>query len=221
MYKVYKKTNNEVWLKNDTSTGLTRLKLIKRHSELGDFYVFNNTLSMPYQRKVMFDLIQQFNTLGIDKEELIKENNEILSLLESREQGFEMKVYSKVAEINKTAKSFWDYQKSAMLIVSLLIVHEDDMDLIGIFDQEQSEKRIKEWSKDSDLLGFFLNIAESKCNNLISKLDLSTPSYSEKEFQLTEVQISHKDEKWLSKATSKIKSLLKSFQEGIIRKPIT
>lgn len=209
MYKVYKKTNSEVWVMNETSKELTRLKLIKRHSELGNFYVFNSVLSMPYQRKVMFDLIQQFNTLGIDKEELIKENNEILSLLESREQGFEMKVYSKVAEINKTAKSFWDYQRSSMLIAALIIVHEDDLDLIGIFDQEQAEKRINEWSKDSDLLAFFLNIAQMKCNNLINKLDLNTPNFLETECQSTEPQALFKKEKWLSRFISKIKNSLK------------
>ena len=208
MYKVYKKTNNEVWVMNETSKELTRLKLIKRHSELGNFYVFNSVLSMPYQRKVMFDLIQQFNTLGIDKEELIKENTEILSLLESREQGFEMKVYSKVAEINKTAKSFWDYQRSSMLIAALLIVHEDDLDLIGIFDQEQAEKRINEWSKDSDLLAFFLNIAQMKCNNLINKLDLSTPNYLEEEFQSKEPQVSFRKEKWFLRIINKIRNSL-------------
>ena len=207
MYKVYKKTNSEVWVMNETSKELTRLKLIKRHSELGNFYVFNSVLSMPYQRKVMFDLIQQFNTLGIDKEELIKENSEILSLLESREQGFEMKVYSKIAEINKTAKSFWDYQRSSMLIASLLVVHEDDLDLIGIFDQEQAEKRINEWSKDSDLLAFFLNIAQMKCNNLINKLDVSTPNYLE-EFPSKEPQVLFRKEKWFSRIINKIRNSL-------------
>jgi len=208
MYKVYKKTNSEVWVMNETSKELTRLKLIKRHSELGNFYVFNSVLSMPYQRKVMFDLIQQFNTLGIDKEELIKENSEILSLLESREQGFEMKVYSKIAEINKTAKSFWDYQRSSMLIASLLVVHEDDLDLIGIFDQEQAEKRINEWSKDSDLLAFFLNIAQMKCNNLINKLDVSTPNYLEEEFPSKEPQVLFRKEKWFSRIINKIRNSL-------------
>ncbi|MCQ4139216.1 hypothetical protein [Chryseobacterium sp. EO14] len=213
MYTIYKKTKDEVYMMNETSKELTRMKLIKRHSELGNFYVFNSVLSMPYQRKVMFDLIQQFNTLGIDKEELIKENTEILSLLESREQGFEMKIYSKIAEINKTAKSFWDYQKSSMLIAALLIVHESDLDLIGIFDQEQAEKRIKEWSKDSDLLGFFLSTAQHKCNNLINKLDMSSQSFLVEEHQSTESQAPSKKEKWFLPIISKIRSFWKLFPE--------
>ncbi|CAA7196824.1 hypothetical protein [Chryseobacterium potabilaquae] len=208
MYKVYKKTPQEVWVMNETSKELTRLKHIKSHSELGDFYVFNSVLSMPYQRKVMFDLIQQFNTLGIDKEELIKENNEILTLLESREQGFEMKIYSKITEINKTAKSLWDYQRSSMLIAALLVVHEDDLDLIGIFDQQQAEKRINEWSKDSELLAFFLNIAQMKCNNLINKLEVSLPNFLETEFPSMQPQVLSKEEKWFLRVISKIKNLL-------------
>lgn len=205
MYKVYKKTSSEVWMMNETSKELMRLKLIKKHSELGNFYVFNNVLSMPYQRKVMFDLIQQFNTLGIDKENLIKENNEILSLLESREQGFEMKIYSKISEINKVAKSFWDYQKTSMLIAALLVVHEDDLDLIGIFDQEQAEKRIKEWSADAELLAFFLNIAQRKCNNMINKLDMNFPNSLPEESLPKENLPSVKNEKWWQKITEKVR----------------
>ncbi|CAA7196735.1 hypothetical protein [Chryseobacterium potabilaquae] len=208
MYKVYKKTPQEVWVMNETSKELTRLKRIKSHWELGDFYVFNSVLSMPYQRKVMFDLIQQFNTLGIDKEELIKENNEILTLLESREQGFEMKIYSKITEINKTAKSLWDYQRSSMLIAALLVVHEDDLDLIGIFDQQQAEKRINEWSKDSELLAFFLNIAQMKCNNLINKLEVNLPNFLETEFPSIQPQLISKEEKWFLRLINKIKNLL-------------
>lgn len=205
MYKVYKKTSSEVWMISETSKELMRLKLIKRHSELGNFYVFNNVLSMPYQRKVMFDLIQQFNTLGIDKENLIKENNEILSLLESREQGFEMKIYSKISEINKVAKSFWDYQKTSMLIAALLVVHEDDLDLIGIFDQEQAEKRIKEWSADSELLAFFLSTAQRKCNNMINKLDMNFPNSLPEESLPKEILPSVKNEKWWQKITEKVR----------------
>ncbi|RNA63496.1 hypothetical protein D1631_17005 [Chryseobacterium nematophagum] len=208
MYKVYKKTPQEVWVMNETSKELTRLKRIKSHSELGNFYVFNSVLSMPYQRKVMFDLIQQFNSLGIDKEELIKENNEILTLLESREQGFEMKIYSKITEINKTAKSLWDYQRSSMLIAALLVVHEDDLDLIGIFDQQQAEKRINEWSKDSELLAFFLNIAQMKCNNLINKLEVNLPNFLETEFPSIQPPLTSKEEKWFLRLIGKIKNLL-------------
>jgi hypothetical protein len=141
---------------------------------------------MPYQRKVMFDMIQQYNTLGIDKEELIKENKEILAMLEKREQGYEMKIYSKIATITNTAKSFWDYQKSSMLITALLIIPENQLELIGIFDQEKAEANIKEWAKDSEMLGFFLNVAQQKCNNLTNKFEIDTKIFSVNPSNLTE-----------------------------------
>jgi hypothetical protein len=160
---------------------------------------------MPYQRKVMFDMVQQYNTLGIDKEELIKENKEILEMLEKRESGYEMKIYSKIATITNTAKSFWDYQKSSMLITTLLIVPEAELDLIGIFDQERAEENIKNWGKDSELLGFFLNIAQQKCNNLTNKLEVDTQIFLPKEFHSTECQQSIKEEGLFRKVLSKLK----------------
>jgi hypothetical protein len=209
MYTIHKKNNTEAWIKSDATGELTRMKLIKKHPSLGNFYTFNSILSMPYQRKLMFDLIQQYNTLGIDKEELIKENTEILQMLEKREQGFEMKIYSKIATITNTAKSFWDYNKSSMLIVSLLIVHENDLDMIGIFDQEKSEENIKQWSKDSDLMGFFLKIAQQKCNNLTNRYEHDTVNYLEEaQPNSTESQVSIKEENLLKTTLNKLKLYL-------------
>ena len=112
--KIHKKTSTEVWLKGENTADFIRMKLIKSHKEFGNFYVFNSVFSMPYQRQAMFNLINQYNQLGIDKDELIASNIEILKLLESKEAGYDMKIYNKVAEIIKTAKSFWDYQKKQM-----------------------------------------------------------------------------------------------------------
>lgn len=205
MYKIHKKTESEVWMLNESTKELTKLKQIRNHPDLGRFYCFNSILSMPYQRKVMFDLIQQYNTLGIDKEELIKENKEILEMLEKRESGFEMKVYSKIATITNTAKSFWDYQKSSMLITALLIVPEAELDLIGIFDQERAEENIKNWGRDSELLAFFLNIAQQKCNNLTNKLEVDTPLFLGNHNPLTEHQPSTKEKGLFRKVLNKLK----------------
>jgi hypothetical protein len=209
MYTIHKKTGSEVWMLNETTKELTKMKLIRSHSELGNFYSFNSILSMPYQRKVMFDMIQQYNTLGIDKEELIKENKEILEMLEKREQGYEMKIYSKIATITNTAKSFWDYQKSSMLISALLIIPENQLELIGIFDQEKAEENIKLWSKDSEMLGFFLNVAQQKCNNLTNKFEIDTSIFLANPSNLTESQTSTSEKASFKNRLNKLTSYFK------------
>lgn len=209
MYTIHKKTGSEVWMLNETTKELTKMKLIRSHSELGNFYSFNSILSMPYQRKVMFDMIQQYNTLGIDKEELIKENKEILEMLEKREQGYEMKIYSKIATITNTAKSFWDYQKSSMLISALLIIPENQLELIGIFDQEKAEENIKLWSKDSEMLGFFLNVAQQKCNNLTNKFEIDTSIFLANPSSLTESQTSTSEKASFRNRLNKLTSCFK------------
>lgn len=209
MYKIHKKTESEVWLINESTKELTKMKQIRNHPELGRFYSFNSILSMPYQRKVMFDMIQQYNTLGIDKEELIKENKEILEMLEKREAGYEMKIYSKIATITNTAKSFWDYQKSSMLITTLLIIPESELDLIGIFDQERAENNIAIWGRDSELLSFFLSVAQQKCNNLTNRLEIDTQTFLPSQFLSTENQPSTREEGSSKNLISKLTSYFK------------
>ena len=204
MYQIIKKESDFVLLENETTKEITKLKLIRQHKELGNFYVFNSILAMPYQRKVVFDMIQQFNNIGIDKTELLKETAECLELLQNKENGYDLKVYNKLANINNTVKGFWDYKKSAMLIATLLIVHENDLQTIGVFDQEISEKRIKEWAIDSELLGFFLNITQQKCNNLINKLDFDIPTFLPQVHQSTESQPQIKKENLLKRITAKL-----------------
>jgi len=205
-YSIYKKTESEVWMLSEMTKELTKMRLIRNHPDLGKFYTFNSILSMPYQRKVAFDMVQAYNTLGIDKDELIKENKEILEMLEKREAGFEMKIYSKIATITNTAKSYWDYQKSSMLITALLIVPEAELELIGVFDQERAESNIKTWSADSDLLSFFLNISQAKCNNLTNKFEVDTQIFLPKEFHLMEPQQSTKKEGLFQRVLSKLKT---------------
>lgn len=204
--KIHKKTSAEVWLKGENTPDFIKMKLIKKHKEFGNFYVFNSIFSMPYQRQAMFNLINQYNQLGIDKDELIASNIEILKLLESKEAGYDMKIYNKVSEIIKTAKSFWDYQKTSMLIIGLLIIPEDELDVIEVFDQEKVEANLKKWSIDTDMMGFFLNIAQQKCNSTASRLEIDTANYLPKELSQSESQIQHKEESLLKKTTNKLKS---------------
>jgi hypothetical protein len=201
MYKIHKKTENDVWLMSEMTKELTQLKLVKSHAELGNFYAFTSIHAMPYQRKVMFDMVNQFQSIGIEKEQLIKENNEILKMLIERKQGYELEVYNKIATINNNAKSFWDFKKTSLMICALIIIPEKELEMIGIFNQENTEKNINEWAKDSDLLGFFLNIAQQKCNNLISKLN-DLPSYmgQGQESESQKMQVQTKKENFLKKA---------------------
>jgi hypothetical protein len=177
MYKVHKIERDNAWVINEVSKELTQLKLIKFHPEYGNFYAFNSIHAMPHQRKLMFDLVQQHNSIGMDKEELKNEMKEIMQMLEKKEQGYEMKIYKKASTIDQIATDFWDYRQTSLLICSLCIIHESDLDLIGVFDQEKAQKYINEWAKDEELLSFFLTITQKLCNNLINKFHGIFPTF--------------------------------------------
>jgi len=207
MYKIHKIENGSAWVTNTVSQELTQLKLIKQHPEYGKFYAFNTIHSMPHQRKLMFDLIQQFNSIGMDKEELKKEMNSIMQLLEKKEQGYEMKIYQKVATVEKIATDFWDYRQTSLLICSLCIIPESDLDMIGVFDQEKAQKYINEWAKDPDLLAFFLTITQKLCNSLTNKFQGSFPTYLVESQQLENPQFTNESQP-LKSSTNKLKNLL-------------
>lgn len=166
-------------LSNKSNTGLTytnnltgescSLSKIWSHNELGDFYAFDNLMSMPYQRKYIFDVAQQMERIGIDKEEMISSMTDIMNLCKEKKPGFEMDVFAKAQLIQSTLKDGWDYEKTAMLTCAMIIVQEGD--IIDTFNQEEAVKRLNLWSKDKPMMGFFLSIANQRCSNLINSLD--------------------------------------------------
>lgn len=206
MYKLHKKEQDKAWVINTVSHELTQLKLVKSHPELGNFYAFNTIFSMPYQRKLTFDLIQQYNTLGIEKDELLKEFKEIMSLIETREAGYDSKIYHKIGTLERTLKDFYDFRETSLLICSLCIVPEADLELIGVFDQEKSKAYIKEWAKDPDLLAFFLTITQKLLNNITNKLDFNTLPSLTNLVQSQENLTSGKEENILKRTLKKLKS---------------
>ena len=207
MYKVHKIERDNAWVLNEVSKELTQLKLIKFHPEYGNFYTFTGIHNMPHQRKLTFDLMQQYNSIGMAKEELQNEMKDIIQMLEKREQGYEMKIYKKASTIYDITTDFWDYRQTSLLICSLCIIPESDLDLIGIFDQEKAQKYINEWGKDEELLGFFLTITQKLCNNLINKCQGSFPTFLVESLPM-ESQISIIEEPRPKRLISKLKNLL-------------
>lgn len=159
-----------MWTKLETSTKET---LIYKHSksseecklslihdgEMGTFYIFDNPLQMPFQRKYAFDIIQQHENLGLSKDEIIEE----LSKITAQNNDPNMVFY--LAETLKTKiKDSWDFAKTSTFITALLIIEENES--IDFFTQESALEKVNKWSKDSVMLGFFLSIAQKSINNL-------------------------------------------------------
>jgi hypothetical protein len=96
-----------------------------------------------------------------------------------------------------------------MLISALLIIPENQLELIGIFDQEKAEENIKLWSKDSEMLGFFLNVAQQKCNNLTNKFEIDTSIFLANPSNLTESQTSTSEKASFKNRLNKLTSYFK------------
>lgn len=201
MYKITHRTDSVVQVENTASNETYILKLIYDHKELGKFYVFPSILTMPFQRKAIFDLIRQHEIIGTQKKELIKENEEIMKLLVDKPQGFEHEIYTKLWNTNSTLKNAWDFYKTASAIVPLLIIPESDLENIGVYEQERQEQYINLWSKDSAMFAFFLNTVQGKMNNFYNQFNHASSDYLARVSQLTETQPLSTDEKKRTKAT--------------------
>jgi hypothetical protein len=169
MYKIIEKTNKVAILQNETTKALIELKCIRTDAEYGNFYAFNTIYQMPIQRKLMFDMIQQYATLGIDKDDLQNDINEIKQICVNKPADGYNIIYNFVANQEVKIKSFWDYQKTSLLMVGLFIIPENELLQIGYFSQEKITENITNWSKDSELIDFFLSIAHLNLTNSINQ----------------------------------------------------
>lgn len=147
------------------------------HSELGKFYAFDNILQMPFSRKYVFDLAQQMEKIGIEKDELADKMKTMMELIRKREQGFELEVYSIANIVHDHVKGVWDYQKTALMVASVIIIQEGEN--IGHFSQQDAERKIDAWRRDAAMLGFFLNTVMEKCSKVNNSFANYTHLFSE------------------------------------------
>jgi hypothetical protein len=164
MWTLSKRTEKSLSYRNSNTGEECKWNQIYDHGELGKFYAIDNLLQLSYQRKFIFDLAQQYERIGIEKTELITHTDKILTLLKEKPVGHELEIFAMVQRINNTCKDSWDYLKTAMMIIPVLIIQEGDD--IGAFDQESAQERIKIWSQDKTMMAFFLNAANSLCSKV-------------------------------------------------------
>jgi hypothetical protein len=177
MWQLKTKTDKGLQYVNTNTGEQVNCGRIYTHPELGNFYAFDNIMQMPYQRKYIFDLAQTMEKIGMDKDELKDKVENIMNLCKEKKQGWELDVYATAQHIDATLKNAWDYQKTAMLICAMVVIQEGEN--IGMFDQGEAEAKIKSWSKDKSMLGFFLSIVNQRCSILTGFLDRSTPMFSQ------------------------------------------
>lgn len=160
-------TKEKLVFKNTISSEECTLSLIHR-SEMGVYYVFDNPLQMPFQRKYAFELIKQHENLGLSKEEVIESFQSISDLCKT-DTDSRMDVYHLAQLAMSRLKDSWDYQKTALMTAAVMII--EDGESIDYFTQESAVAKIDKWSKDHVMLAFFLSIAQQKLNSL------TTPFY--------------------------------------------
>lgn len=171
MWKLSEKTDKALIYLNTNTNERSTWSKIYTHPELGDFYCIDNIMNLPFQRKYLFDLAQQMERIGIEKQEMLDKMQQIMDLCKEKKQGYELEVYNIASTINTTLKDGWDYEKTAMLVCAMMIIQENE--IIDTFNQDEAIKKINLWSKDKHMIGFFLTIANSKCNILTSSLEQS------------------------------------------------
>lgn len=174
MWNKTKVTEKQILYTNSITGEETSVDLVYKHSELGNFYIFPSIFSLPYTRKMVFDLIQQNERLGIEKKELIEYIERIKKLCQ---EGKTMDIYAIASYMESKAKEHWDYKRSSLAIVALLIVQEDEN--ISAFNQGEIEEKINRFSQDPTMLDFFLQYAQLRVESLMKLQESSSKIYSQ------------------------------------------
>lgn len=164
MWTLKNKTKNQLIYENTRTGEQCTASFVWQHPELGNFYCVDNLLQLPFTRKFVFDLAQQMERVGIEKDELAVKMEDIKTLCKEKKPGFELDVYSIASTVGQYVKDGWDYQKTAMLVTTVCILEENES--IGYFDQQQGMAKVNTWKKDPAMLSFFLNCVSEKCSHL-------------------------------------------------------
>lgn len=155
MWEILNKEDSKLIYKHSTTAEECNLTKIYTGQE-GVFYAFDNILTMPIQRQLIFDDVQQRERLGIDKAELDKT---IANIIENYKDP--TLVYHEAKKVQDKLKDHWDYGKTRLMVASVVIIKEGEP--IDFYNQEIANKKLKLWSLNKSLIGFFLNIANQKC----------------------------------------------------------
>ena len=178
MWRKLETPNSEKLIyKNDISSEECVLTQIHK-SDMGVFYVFDNPLQMPFQRKYAFELIKQHENLGLSKNEIAESLEKIKELSKSAEDLSHEIFFHAESTLSKL-KDSWDYQKTALMTAAAMIIEEGES--IDYFTQDTAVAKINKWSTDSTMLAFFLNIAQVRLNSLTSPFMPNSQSASQKE----------------------------------------
>ncbi len=183
MWKQKIKTEKQIVFLNETTGEECVASHVYTHKDLGEFYMFDSLLTMPFQRKYVFDLIQQNEKIGIEKPELTKYIENIKELIKNQSKGFDMEIFRIVSYVEAKLKDSWDYQKSSLMAVALTVVQDGDN--INGFNQSDAEAKLNLWTQDPTMLAFFLNFLQLRLSSLTNMLDTSSRTYSETLDQLT------------------------------------
>ncbi len=178
-FSIVKNTNNEVIVSNNLTGTEYYLDLLYNHQDLGKYYIFRNVLNLPYLRKAAFDVVRGLDTLGIAEDELTLKINAICEELEFQEQGFAQRALLEANFIKETLKNHWDYKRTLIMLLGLVIVPESQLEDIGNYDQRVIEDNVKEISKDSNMLEVFFFALTSKLEILSNFAQQDTLDYSQ------------------------------------------
>jgi hypothetical protein len=185
-----------------------KLDLISTHKEFGNIYIFSNILNMPYLRKAGFDLINQYQNIGVDKKEVQMTMARCKQMI--KESKDTQDIYVELDKLESRVKDIWDYKKTSISLVGLLCIPESQLELIGEFDQSISESNINMFSKDNELLSFFFDCVQIRINNFWNILDKDMLPYSQSPTLSTNEKAEIKHMKTESNVLSKIARIFKS-----------
>jgi hypothetical protein len=174
MWKLKNKTEKKLLFVNENTQEECVASLVYTDDDFGTFYMFDSMLTMPFQRKYIFDLIQQNERIGIEKKELLDHINSIKEFCQS---GDTMKAFGTAMYIESKLKNSIDFERSALLVTALLVVQEDEN--IGGFSQERAMEKIEQWSQKPAMISFFLNFAQMRITSFLNFVSKSSRLSSE------------------------------------------
>lgn len=161
--------NRPVRTFRNTKTGTeTKLSLIHTDSEGGKWWGFMDLYKIPIMRISMARNITDLYTIGLSLKDIKTWCSEEKTLLKSNDPEKYEKLYALVLEKERIATFAADPIKQQLALCTVYIIADDER--VDYFDEQEAEKKLKEWKAFPDMVAFFLTWHTDHIQRYIKRL---------------------------------------------------
>jgi len=155
--------------RNERTGSETKLSMIYKDKDGGQWWAFNDLYKIPVQRMSMAMNITDLYSIGLTLKDIQTWCNQEKTLLRSNDPEKYEKLYSLILEKERIATFVSDPLKQQIALCTVYIISDEER--IDIFDEQKAEEKLKLWKGFPEMISFFLTWHSNQMQHFLKSLD--------------------------------------------------